>query len=186
MYVFVGASFPMHRDLIWSIVRPLYEYSNSRHAYTPGQPADSTYQRTAELTPLAVTRSTSWTANIRNFAQRFPLGTWGSLTWSKSTTRVKQLKVPSEGLRSLNFSVLKNSTTSAGIEPASLGSWGGNVTTEATHSVPLPNYKVAWIWSRWLVSIKCGVYECVELVTMVWSLTRNFIFCTTKYIRASC
>jgi hypothetical protein len=47
-----------------------------------------------------------------NFAQRFPSGTWGSLTCSKSTTRVKQLKVPSEGLRSLNFSVLKNSTTS--------------------------------------------------------------------------
>jgi hypothetical protein len=23
VYVFVGAGFPMHRDLIWSIVRPL-------------------------------------------------------------------------------------------------------------------------------------------------------------------
>jgi hypothetical protein len=23
MYLFVGAGFPMHRDLIWSIVRPL-------------------------------------------------------------------------------------------------------------------------------------------------------------------
>jgi hypothetical protein len=43
---------------------------------------------------------------------RGPLGTWGSLTCSKSTTRVKRLKVPPGGLRSLNFSVLKNSTTS--------------------------------------------------------------------------
>jgi hypothetical protein len=99
MYVFVGAGFPMHCDLIWSIVRLLY----SRHAYTPRQPAGSTYQRTAELTPLAVTRSTSWTDNVRNFAQRFPLGTWGSFTCSISTTRVKQLKVPSEGLCSRIF-----------------------------------------------------------------------------------
>jgi hypothetical protein len=52
-YVFVGAGFPMHRDLIWSIVRPLW-YSTSRQAHTQGQPAGSTYQRTAELTPLAV------------------------------------------------------------------------------------------------------------------------------------
>jgi hypothetical protein len=40
---------------------------------------------------------------------RGPLGTRGSLTCSKSTTRVKRLKVPPGGLRSLNFSVLKNS-----------------------------------------------------------------------------
>jgi hypothetical protein len=46
-YVFVGAGFPMHRDLIWSIVRPLW-YSTSGQAHTPGQPAGSTYQRTAE------------------------------------------------------------------------------------------------------------------------------------------
>jgi hypothetical protein len=64
-----------------------------------------------------------------NLAQRFPLGTWGSLTCSKSTTRVKRLKVPPGGLRSLNFSVLKNSMTSAGFEPASLRSRGGNVTS---------------------------------------------------------
>jgi hypothetical protein len=78
-------------------------YSNRRHAYTPGQPASSTYQRTAELTPLKVTWSTSWTGNVRNLAQRFLLGTWGSSTCSKSTTRVKQLKVPSEGLCSRIF-----------------------------------------------------------------------------------
>jgi hypothetical protein len=45
---------------------------------------------------------------------RGPLGAWGSLTCSKFTTRVKQLK---------------NSTTSAGFEPASLESWGGNATS---------------------------------------------------------
>jgi hypothetical protein len=95
-----------------------YGYSNRRHAYTLGQAASSTYQRTAQLTPLAVTWSTSWTGIVRNVAQRFPLGTWGSFTCSKSTARVKQLKVPLFP----NFSVLKNSTTSAGIEPASLGS----------------------------------------------------------------
>jgi hypothetical protein len=66
-----------------------------------------------------------------NFVGRrsIPFGTWGSLTCSKFTTRVKRLKVPPGGLRSLNFSVLKKSTTSAGFEPASLGSRGGNVTS---------------------------------------------------------
>jgi hypothetical protein len=53
VYVFVGAGFPMHCDLIWSVLRP-YRYSNSRHAHTPGQPASTTYQRTAELTPTSI------------------------------------------------------------------------------------------------------------------------------------
>jgi hypothetical protein len=60
-----------------------------------------------------------------NFAQRPPWA-WGSLTCSKFTTRVKQLKVPPGGLVPWIFSVLKNSTTSAGFEPTS---WGGNATS---------------------------------------------------------
>jgi hypothetical protein len=94
----------------------LYGLLYVRHAYTPGQPASSTYQRTAELTLLEVTRSTSWTENVRNFAQRFPLGTWGSLTCSKSTTRV-----PSEGLCSRIFPSWKIRRPPPGSNPRHLG-----------------------------------------------------------------
>jgi hypothetical protein len=48
---------------------------------------------------------------------RGPLESWGSLTCTKCTTRVKQLKVPPGGICSLNSSVLKNSTTSPGLNP---------------------------------------------------------------------
>jgi hypothetical protein len=106
---------------LYGLLYVSYGYSNSRRAYTPGQPASSTYQRTAELTPLAVTRSTSWTENVRNFAQRFPFGTWGSLTCSKSTTRVKQLKVPSEGLCSRIFPSLKIRRPPPGSNPRHSG-----------------------------------------------------------------
>jgi hypothetical protein len=61
--------------------RPLYvpyRYSNSRHAHTLGQPASSTYQRTAELTPLAVAWSTSLDGQYHNqFGSVAPFGNVG-------------------------------------------------------------------------------------------------------------
>jgi hypothetical protein len=57
MYVFLGAGFPMHCDLIWS---PM----NVQTAAMPTRrdsAARPTYQRTAELATLAEKWSTSWT-----------------------------------------------------------------------------------------------------------------------------
>jgi hypothetical protein len=123
MYVCSGAGFPMHCDLY--VVYCTFPV-NFKSAAMPSRrdgTARPTYQRTAEPSPWRRNwRLCTWAGNVRNFAQMSP--------WcSKSTTRVKRLKVPPGGLRSLNFSVLTNSTTSAGFEPASLGSWGGNVTS---------------------------------------------------------
>jgi hypothetical protein len=95
MYVFVGAGFPMHCDLIWSIVRPLWIFKQPPCLLTG--PA-----RWFHLPENSGTNPSG--GDMVNFlAQRFPLGTWGSFTCSKSTTRVKQLKVPSEGLCSRIF-----------------------------------------------------------------------------------
>ena len=53
---------------------------------------------------------------------------WGSLTSLISQTRDPQLKVPSRGLVLRIFESWKNPSTSAGIEPANLGSQGEHVT----------------------------------------------------------
>jgi hypothetical protein len=71
-----------------------------------------------------------WTGMADNIA-------WGSLTYSKFTIRVKQLKVPPGGFVPWIFSVLKNSTTSAGFEAASLESWGGNVNPRIRRPLPV-------------------------------------------------
>jgi hypothetical protein len=63
---------------------------------------------------------------------RGPFGTWSSFRCSKSTTRVKQLKVPPGGLDPWIF------PTSAWFEPASLGSWGGNVTSRPRRPLRYP------------------------------------------------
>ena len=53
---------------------------------------------------------------------------WGSLTSLKSQTRGPQLKVPPGGLVLRIFTSWKNPSTSAGFEPANLGSRGEHVT----------------------------------------------------------
>jgi hypothetical protein len=150
-YVFIGVGFPMHRDLIWSVVRPLWIFKQPPCAHTG--PA-----RYFHLPENSGTNPSG--GDMVNFLdgkvlQIWPSGSlwelWGSLTCSKSTTRVKRLKVPPGGLRSLTFSVFKNSTTSAGFEPASLGSRGGNVTSRLRrplHSQGTSNFRNKKFFSR--------------------------------------
>jgi hypothetical protein len=76
-----------------------------------------------------VTRSTSWTGNVRNFSQRFPLGTWGSLTCSKST------KVPS--VRWI-FPSWKIRGPPSGLNPRHSGHEVGTLPLD--HGGRLPNY----------------------------------------------
>jgi hypothetical protein len=92
-----GAGFPMHCDLYvvycTSPVNFLAVVIPSRCDGT----ARPTYQRTAEPSPGGGIEDYVG-REMSTILLRGPLGTWGSLTCSKSTTRVKRLKVPPGGL----------------------------------------------------------------------------------------
>ena len=75
---------------------------------------------------LGITRT--WICRL-NFAQRPIFQACGSLTSLKSQTRDPQLKVPSGGLVIRIFTSWKNPSTSAGFEPANVGSRGEHVTS---------------------------------------------------------
>jgi hypothetical protein len=128
-----------------------YVYSNRRHAYSPGQPASSIYQRTEEITPLVVTWSTSWTDNVRYLAQRFPLGTWGSFT-----TRVKQLKVPSEGHCSRIFPSWKFRRPPPGLNPRHSGHEVGTLPLD--HGGRLYMYYIYNIYIQSYICIYIYIY----------------------------
>ena len=67
-----------------------------------------------------------------NFAQSPIFSELSSLKSLKSQTRDPQLKVPPGGLVLRIFTSWKNSSTSAGFEPANLGSRGEHVNPEST------------------------------------------------------
>ena len=69
----------------------------------------------------------TWICRL-NFAQRPFFQAWGSLMCLKSQTREPKLKVPPGGLVLRIFTSWKNPSTSAGFEPANLGSRGEHVT----------------------------------------------------------
>jgi hypothetical protein len=73
---------------------------------------------------------------------RGPLGAWGSLTCSKFTARMKQLKVPPGGLVPWIFPSLKIRRPPPGLNPRR-SSWGGNVTPRLRR--PLCYRLVKWI-----------------------------------------
>jgi hypothetical protein len=98
MYVCSGVGFPMHRDLyVIYCTSPVNFKSADIPSHRDGT-ARPTYQRTAEPSPS-------------------PLGAWGSLTCSKSTTRVKRLKVPPGGLVPWMFPSLKIRRPPPGLNP---------------------------------------------------------------------
>jgi hypothetical protein len=92
-----GAGFPMHCDLYvvycTSPVNFLAVVIPSRRDGT----ASPTYQRTAEPSPGGGIEDYDG-RTMSAILLRSPLGTRGSLTCSKSTTRFKRLKVPPGGL----------------------------------------------------------------------------------------
>ena len=58
------------------------------------------------------------------FCSETLISAWGSFICRKPTTRDPRLYFPSEGSRTQDFYALKNPSTSAGFEPANLGSNG--------------------------------------------------------------
>ena len=88
------------------------------------------------LPNLGITRT--WICRL-NFAQ-MPIffQAWGSLTSQKSQTRDSQLKVPLGGFVRRNFTPWKNPLTSAGFQPANLGSQGEHVTPRPRRPTTLP------------------------------------------------
>ena len=75
---------------------------------------------------------TTWARNggwILPENARLPRNIQGSFTWHKSTTWERRLYFPSEGRRAEDFFALKNSTASAGFEPANLGTKGQHTTS---------------------------------------------------------
>ena len=74
----------------------------------------------------------------------------------KSQTRDPQLKVPPGGLELRIFTSWKNPSTSAGFQPANLGSRGEHVTSRPPRPTYFPNSSVrfsdgqVWIWS-WVI-----------------------------------
>ena len=75
-----------------------------------------------------------------NFAwnARLPRSIQESFTCRKSTTWDRRLYFPSEGRRAEDFFALKNSTASAGFEPANLGTKGQHATSRPPK--PLSEY----------------------------------------------
>jgi hypothetical protein len=93
---------------LWPLCGLLYvpcEFQTSRHAISPWWHRSPHPPENGGTITLAEELTTMYLDGIcPQFLLRGPLGTWGSLTCSKSTTLVKRLKVPPGGLRSLNSS----------------------------------------------------------------------------------
>ena len=75
-----------------------------------------------------------------NFAWNawFPRSIQGSFTCRKFTTWDRRLYFPSEGGRAEDFFALKNPTTSAGFEPANLGTKGQHATSRPPKQLFIP------------------------------------------------
>ena len=93
---------------------------------------------------------------------------WDSLTSLKSQTRDPQLKVPLGGLLLRIFMSWKNPSTSAGLEPANLGSRGEHVTPRPTRPTSFfltlignPKVRVRLIYKN---TITCFVRASLPLV----------------------
>ena len=74
------------------------------------------------------------------FCSEAVISAWGSFTSHKSTRRDPRLYFPSEGSRTQDFTLWKNPSTSAGIEPANLGT-RGEYDNHGTTGVDL-----FWMW----------------------------------------
>jgi hypothetical protein len=113
-----GAGFPMHCDLcVVYCTSPV----NFKSAAIPSRHDGTTYQRTVEPSPSGGIDDYVLGREMSTILLRSPLGTWGSLTCSESTTRVKRLKVPPGGLVPWIFPSLKIRRPPPGLNPRHSG-----------------------------------------------------------------
>jgi hypothetical protein len=94
MYVCSGVGFPMHCDLYVVYCTSPVNFKSAAITSRRNGTARPTYQRTAEPPPSGGIED----GKCPIILPRGPLRSWGSLTCSISTTRVKRLKVPPGGL----------------------------------------------------------------------------------------
>ena len=96
---------------------------------------------------------------------------WGSLTSLKSQTRDPQLKVPPRGLVLRIFTSWKNPSTSAGFEPANLGSQGEHVTPRLPRPTSI-KFSVILSYKR----INWNIYL-EKMLKLFWHISRRNMLC---------
>jgi hypothetical protein len=106
--------------MVWYVQGRVSPFSSSRHTLSPWlHRSPHLAENGGTITWLRNWRLW-WTGNAA-ILLRGPLGTWGSLTCSKCTTRVKRLKIPPGGLVPWIFPSLKIRWPPSGLNPRHSG-----------------------------------------------------------------